>query len=150
MSFNIPIKRLLVASLVLVIGLAWLAWQQIPFLSYQIAASKADFPTVLPVSPPGFEIQTPIKYDGTRLLIELKDQAGNQLDLYQQASAADPESLAYRLGQEGIDYETHSLWGRKIFLYWENKAVWVSRGVQYTIIGDQVSGALVLDFAAKI
>lgn len=118
---------------------SFVAWQNVPNLSMQIASSRAGVQGRLPgYEPAGYAVQSPIEYRHGRITISYKSRSDTrEFKLNQRTSGWNSATLRENyvaLGER--DYQTYQENGKTIYLYDGDNATWVDGGIWYEIKGN--------------
>lgn len=135
-SFNIAAA---VFSAVLLFG--FFAYQNVPNISMQIAASRAGFSAKMPgYTPSNYSPDGPIEYSPGRISVSFKSHSDDRsFKIDQQTSSWNSAALAENyLTANNKSYQTYQDKGRTIFIFDDENATWVNGGVWYTINGNGV------------
>lgn len=127
------------ASLATVLLVGFIAYQNIPNLSMQVATARAGVEGTLPgYQPAGFGLNGPIKYQQGQITLNYKSNSDDRnFQVNQEASQWNSESLAENyLASSDKTYQTFQDSGKTIYIYDEDNATWVDGGVWYRIEGN--------------
>ncbi len=142
------------ASLAVVLLAGFFAYQNVPQMSYQIAARNAGVEGNLPTKTiAGYKLSGPITYSAGRLVISFQsnsDERGYKIE--QRASNWNSDALKSNfLAIKSDPYQTIQDKGRTIFTYGNGNATWVDGGVWYRIEGnDRISTNQILAIASSL
>lgn len=131
------------ASLLIVVILGgFFAWQNVPQLSMQLAARRANIPASVPgYTPSGFSFSGPIGYSSGTVSIRFKANSDDfrNFTIQQEKSSWNSQSLAANSLPKDAQVQTSQVKGTTVYIYGPNNdATWVDRGIKYTI-QDQAS-----------
>lgn len=122
----------------LVVGASLFAYSNLPQVSMMVASSRAGFDARLPDAPTGFALNGPITYETGKVSVSYRSNTDDRsLIIQQQPSSLDSASLASGfLDANEIDYQEYEVGGKKVFIYGNGEATWVSKGIWYTMEGE--------------
>jgi hypothetical protein len=140
-------------SLLLLITLGIVVYQQIPQISVKLAASKAGVNAKLPAKPSGFTYNGPIEYaDGTVNIGFKSNSDQRSFMVSQQKSTATASTLPRLLSQAtGQSTQNINVGDKTVYLYGTSNAAWVDNGVLYKIEGNSsLNSSQLLDIVKSV
>lgn len=122
----------------LLAGGAYLTYLNLPNFALKIASSRAGLDASLPgYKPEGFDFDGPIAYSPGQLTLRFDNNDEKEFKISQKESSWDSQSLLDNFViRENKNYITFQERGLTIYIYDDNQATWVDRGVWYTIEGN--------------
>lgn len=130
--------NLAAASLSAVLLIGFIAYQNVPNLSMQVATARSGVQGSLPnYQPAGFGMKGPIQYQQGQIVINFKSHTDNRaFQVTQNASQWNSDTLLENyVANDGRSYQTVQQNGKTIYIYDDN-ATWVDGGVWYRIEGE--------------
>lgn len=116
----------------------FLAYQNLPKIAMQVAATRAGLNASLPTyQPAGFSMAGPIEYEPGTVTLNFKSNSDERsFAVTQKNSSWNSETLLENFVTANKQpYQTFQANGRTIYIYEGNKATWVDGGVWYNIDG---------------
>jgi hypothetical protein len=124
-------------SAVLLIG--FVAYQNVPDMSMQLAAERSGVAGALPgYQPAGFGMSGPIQYRPGKITLSFRSHSDNrQFQIQQQRSNWDDVSLVKDyLVAEHAAFQTRQTNNKTVYIYDDHNATWVDKGVWYRVEGN--------------
>ncbi len=115
------------------------AYQNVPNLSMHVATARAGMNGSLPsYKPAGFALSGPIQYKKGQITVSYKSHSDTrQFNINQRASNWNGQSLLDEfVATNKRQYQTYQSDGKTIYIYDQNNATWVDRGIWYQIEGN--------------
>jgi len=142
------------AALFVLLTLGTFAYFNAPELSLRLASSRAGFEAHLPnYSPAGFSFGN-LSYSEGNVTLSYKDgnNENRRFGITQRVSNWDSEGLLSNfVAGASKAYQTYERAGRTVYVYGDNTATWVDRGIWYTIDGkNSLTKNQVLDMAGSL
>lgn len=139
-KLNISTKtlNLAAASLSAVLLIGFIAYQNVPNLSMQVATARSGVQGSLPgYQPSGYGMNGPIQYNQGQIVINFKSRTDNRaFQVTQSTSQWNSDTLVENyVATNGRSYQTVQQNGKTIYIYDDN-ATWVDGGVWYRIEGE--------------
>lgn len=142
------------ASLAIMLLTGFVAYQNIPNLSMQLATARAGVNGTLPgYQPSGFGLAGPIQYQSGQIVLNYASRSDDrQFKVSQSATQWNSETLQENfLAAAQKTYQTFQNSGKTIYIYDDNSATWVDGGVWYQIEGNSaLSSDQLLRMAASM
>lgn len=142
------------ASLAVMLLSGFVAYQNIPNLSMQIATARAGVNGTLPgYQPAGFGLVGPIRYQNGQIVLNYASRSDErQFKVSQTATQWNSDTLQENfLVSAEKTYQTFQNSGKTIYIYDDNNATWVDGGVWYQIEGNSaLSNDQLLRMAASM
>jgi hypothetical protein len=141
------------ASVVALFLVGFLAYQNLPSLSLQLASYRSGLHATMPASSPsGFTFGFLSYSPGNVTVNFTSPQDSRQFNITQKASSWDSQALLSNfVSSANSAYKTYSRAGRTVYLLGNNTATWVDSGVWYTVDGNSsLSTAQLLDVAGSM
>lgn len=126
------------ALIVVLLG-GFFAYQNVPNLSMRVATARSGMQGSLPdYKPAGFSMSGPIQYKKGQITVSFKSRTDNrQFNINQRVSNWNGQSLLDEFVAVGKrPYQTYQNDGKTIYIYDQNNATWVDRGIWYQIEGN--------------
>ena len=126
------------ASLAVVLLGGFIAYQNVPNVAVRVAASRAGVHAGLPgYQPAGFSLKGSIQaHPGQVILTYHSNSDDRQFKVSQSSSSWNNESLVENfVAVNQRPYQTYEKDGKTIFIYNDNNATWVDKGVWYQVEG---------------
>lgn len=128
----------IIIGILLLVGIMYLAYLNLPALSTNIAGAQAGISASFPeYKPDGFKLAEPVSEDSGKVVIRFKSSASEtSFTLTQTKSSWDSTAVKEQVAKDsGGHFITTEERGLTIFTYSGN-AAWVNGGILYTINGD--------------
>lgn len=142
------------ASLAVMMLVGFVAYQNIPNLSMQLATARAGVNGTLPgYQPSGFGLAGPIQYQSGQITLSYASRSDDRrFQVSQSTTQWNSETLQENfLASAQKTYQTFQSGGKTIYIYDDNNATWVDGGVWYKIEGNSaLSSDQLLRMAASM
>jgi len=141
------------ATVVALFLIGFLAYQNIPSLSLELASYRSGLHATMPASSPsGFTFGFLSYSPGNVTVNFTSPQDSRQFNITQKASSWDSQALLSNfVSSANSAYKTYSRAGRTVYLLGNNTATWVDSGIWYTVDGNSsLSTAQLLDVASSM
>lgn len=122
-----------------VLGLGFLAYQYIPNVKVQVAATRAGFSADLPdYSPAGFGLSGPVEAEAGKVSFKYASRTDDKaFKITQTPSNWTSQSLLNNfVVSSNKPYQTYQDQGKTVYIYDNSNATWVDGGVWYQLEGD--------------
>ena len=126
-------------ALAAVLLFGFVAYQNAPNISMQIASARAGFNAAIPgYKPSGFGLSGPIEYGPGQVTLNFKSNSDERnFHVTQKVSNWNSEALLTNfVATDDKSYQTYQDKGKTIYIYDGSNATWVSGGVWYQIEGN--------------
>jgi hypothetical protein len=134
--------------------MGFLAYQKVPQIAVKVAARNAGFDAKVPGNiPSGYAYKSPVSASKDSLTIEYKSNTDKRaFQITQKPSNWTSESLLSNYLIEGKkQYQAYYNKGMTVFIYDNNNATWVDKGVWFTLNANgSLSSDQILSIASSI
>jgi hypothetical protein len=148
------VANIAAASLVIVLVIGFVAYQNVPNLNMRIASTRAGFNASLPgYKPSGFSMAKNIEATPGQVVISFKSNSDDRsFKIIEKTSNWNSEVLLEKyITQNEVVYQTFQDKGKTIYIYDGSNATWVDAGVWYRVEGSSsLTNDQLLDIASSI
>lgn len=129
--------RYTAASLLLIGGLATIAYASLPYMSVQLASSRSEVSASLPdYKPSGFQLSGNVEYSPDHVALQYHSISDSRsFRINKQKTDWNSDSLRTSFVEEKGLYQTIPSNEKTIYIYNESNATWIDNDVWYTIEG---------------
>ena len=148
------VAGMVAAGFAVLLFMSFLAYQRVPQIAVKVAARNAGFDAKVPSNiPSGYAYKSPVSASKDSLTIEYKSNTDKRtFQITQKPSNWTSESLLSNYLIEGKkQYQAYYNKGMTVFIYDNNNATWVDKGVWFTLDANgSLSSDQILSIASSI